>query len=154
MIQKYFSSIGLVCVMAIFIGITGGCKKTTENVTNNILEQYFEQNILNRDFIVNLATDSSVDITDQFSGYKFKLFKNTLYDGPMTATNDTLIFNGTWASNADYGKLDITFNPSPDLPLSFAFINRSWRFVQKSIPIMKLAPWGTTDPKELQMERQ
>ena len=148
---KAFLQSPLLIILILILTLGSACKKSTENVTESILEQYFEQNILNRDFIVKLAVDSTDTITSQFDGYKFKLFKNTLYDGPMTATKNGLIYNGTWSSNSDYGQLIITL---PSSPADFFFLNRSWRFTRKAIPVMELAPWGTTDPKILQMERQ
>ena len=130
-----------------------GCKKGTPEITENLLEQYFELNILNNDFIVKYALDTSSNITSQYDGYIFRLFRNTLYDGPMTAVKDGVTYNGTWSSNSDYGKLVITLAHPTD-PDIFRFLNRQWRFTRKAIPLMELAPWGSTDPKILHMERQ
>lgn len=132
--------------------ISSGCKKTQEKIVSNFLEQYFEDNILNRDYIVNYAKDQGTDISSQFEGYTFKLYKNTYYDGPMTATKDGVTITGTWSCNSDYGKLTISLT-QPNPPTEFTFLNREWRFTQKAIPIMKLAPWGSTADTELDMER-
>jgi hypothetical protein len=131
---------------------TSSCKKSIETVQENILEQYFEQNILNRDFRVKLATDTGTDLTLNYDGYLFKLLKNTLYDGEMTGTKNSMVYHGHWSSNADYSKLTIIFE-TPAPPVEFDFIMRSWRFTRKAVPVMELAPWGTTDPKILHMER-
>ncbi len=127
-----------------------GCKKAVETQQQNVLQQYFEENILNKDFVVHLASDNGADITAQFNGFVFKLTKNTLLAGPMTASNSLLTFSGTWAANEDYSKLTINL---PTTITSFAFLNREWRFTKKAIPIMELAPWGTTEPKILHMQR-
>jgi hypothetical protein len=130
-----------------------GCsKKDINNITGNTLEQYFEDNILNRDFVVDLATDTANDITTQYNGYIFRLLKNTLYDGPMTAIRNGTTYTGTWSSNSDYSKLIININ-QPSVPAEFIFLNRQWRFTSKDLPVMKLAPWGTTDPKVLYIRR-
>lgn len=129
------------------------CKKTTETITaaqRSLAEQYFEANILNQNFVVHLATDNGTDLTSQYSGFTFKLFKNTLLDGPMTGVKGGVTYNGTWSCNDDYSKLVITLNGG--LP-EFVFLNREWRFTKKAIPIMELAPWGTTEPKVLHMEK-
>lgn len=141
--------------IALAVGIAllfSACKKAEETYVANIFEQYFEQNILNRDFIVNFAKDRGTVITDQYAGYTFKLFKNTYYDGPMTAVKGTDTLRGTWGSTPDYGKLiiQITQPASPDM----TFINRDWRFAEKALPIMKLAPWGSSEDSELYMERR
>ena len=128
------------------------CEKAKDNYVKNLLEQYFETNILNRDFIVNYASNDSIDITSQYNGWVFRLLKNTYYDGPMTATKNGTVITGTWTSNEDFGKLVINLT-QPNIPSEFNFLNRQWRFTSKAIPIMKLAPWGTTDPKVVHMQR-
>lgn len=129
------------------------CKKVKEDFTEDILQQYFEQNILNRDFIVRLATNNGTDLTTDYDGYVFRLLKNTYYDGPMTASkNGVILYTGTWSSNEDFGKLVITLN-QPSTPTEFNFLNRQWRFAEKALPVMKLAPWGSTAPIVLHMER-
>ena len=70
----------------------------------------------------------------------------------MTGTKDGIVYTGTWVSNADYSQLAININ-SPSVPPEFIFLNRVWRFTKKSLPIMELAPYGTTDPKVLHMRR-
>ncbi len=128
------------------------CKKTEEVYVANVFEQYFEQNILNKNFIVNNAKDQGTEITSQFAGDTFMLFKNTYYDGPMTARINGSTYTGTWSSNTDYGKLVISIT-QPTTPSSLIFINREWRFTEKAFPIMKLAPWGSNDSTSLYMER-
>lgn len=132
--------------------LIGGCKKTKDDVTQNILQQYFDTNILNRDFKVKLATQDTTDLTSNFTGYVFRLMKTTNYDGPMTAKRNDSTYTGTWNTNDDFGKLTINLT-APFIPQSFVFLNRSWRFTKKALPVMELAPWGTTDSTVLHMER-
>jgi hypothetical protein len=134
-----------------FLLLLSSCKKNPISAANrSLLEQYFEDNILNKDFIVQLATDTANDLTPQYNGYTFKLLKNTLLDGPMTAVKGTTTYTGTWSCNDDYSKLIITL---PNTVPVFIFLNREWRFTKKAVPLMELAPWGTTDPKVLHMQR-
>lgn len=141
-----------IALLISFLLVFSSCKKTQEVYVANVFEQYFEQNILNKNFIVNYAKDRGTDITTQFAGDTFMLFKNTYYDGPMKAVKNGVTYTGTWSSNSDYGKLVISINqPSP--PAEFNFINRDWRFTEKALPVMKLAPWGSTDSTSLYMER-
>lgn len=139
--------------------IATSCKKAVEQKTENILQQYFEQNILNRDFKVVRAIDDTIhNRTAEYSSYIFRLEKNTTTnsntDGPMKATvNGTDVCTGTWSCTEDYGKLGINLT-IPTTPPSFTFINRSWKFTEKAFPVMKLAPWGTTAHDTLYMERQ
>jgi len=146
----YRSRFIIAILLAVLLLLMSCSKQALIDQNRSLLEQYFEDNILNKDFKVQLATDTSADLTAQFSGYTFKLIKNTLLDGPMTATIGTTTLTGTWSCNDDYSKLVITL---PTSVAAFTFLNREWKFTKKAIPIMELAPWGTTDPKVLHMER-
>lgn len=115
------------------------------------LEQFFETNVLNRNFVVSLAQDSSGDITSDYSGYIFVLLKTDFYHGPLKVTKGSAEYDGTWTADSDYGKLTIAL---PDTPQIFQFLTRDWRFVKKDIPTLQLAPWGTTQPYLLNMTRQ
>jgi hypothetical protein len=138
-------------VFASGILVFESCKKG-DSPTEQVYEQYFEQNVLNSDFVVHLAVDNSTDITADYSGWVFRLLKNTYYDGPMTATKNGTTYTGTWQCPTDYGKLTILIN-QPSLPAGFSFINREWRFVKKELPIMQFAPWGSSADTKLHMRR-
>ena len=143
---RFVIALGLAAVL-----LLSGCgKDALTEVNKSLLEQYFEDNILNKDFNVEMATDNGTNITAQFSGYTFVLAKNTLRDGPMTATMGSTVLTGTWSANEDYSKLVISL---PNSVTAFSFLNREWKFTKKAIPIMELAPWGTTEPKVLHMQR-
>lgn len=137
-------------VIIMFTAVIGCGKKAIEAVQTTYLQQQFEDNILNKNFRVQLATDSGVDLTSQYTGYTYVLYKSTYYNGPMTAVKNGITYTGSWSCNEDYSKLAISF---PSTPSEFIFLNRGWRFTKKSLPIMELAPWGTTDPKVLHMEQ-
>ena len=132
--------------------LLSGCSKNpaSDPYTQSLYQQYFEQNILNRDYRVSLATDSGLDITSRYNGYTFRMLKSTLQNGPITVSNSLLNYTGTWSCNDDYSKLVITLPASPP---EFIFISREWRFTKKDVTVMELAPWGTTDPKVLHMLR-
>ncbi|MEO7264229.1 MAG: hypothetical protein ABIW38_04920 [Ferruginibacter sp.] len=140
-------------LLALLILLLQSCSKTgSAAATDDLLKQYFETNVLNRDFKVYLATDNGTDLTAQFDNYIFRLMKNTYFDGPMTGIKNGVTISGTWSSNEDFSKLVITLT-QPATPPEFAFINRQWRFTRKAFPVMELAPWGSTDPKVLHMMR-
>lgn len=147
MINRLAVFLTLTTVLFVF---TDCSKSKIEAVQVSYAQQQFEDNILNKNFRVHLASDNGTDLTSQYTGYTFVLFKSTYYNGPMTAVKNAVTFNGTWSSNDDYSKLTIIF---PSAPPEFVFLNRDWRFTKKALPIMELAPWGTTEPKVLHMER-
>ena len=139
---------------ALLLLLSGSCKKLAAAAgSQSALESLFEENILNRNFIVHLATDNGTDLTSQFAGYNFILTKTTsYYNGPITGSKTGVTYTGTWGCNDDFSKLTISLT-SPAAPPEFIFINRSWRFTKKAFPIMELAPWGSTEPKVLHMKR-
>jgi hypothetical protein len=129
--------------------LAASCKKSTEG-GNALLERYFEENVLNRNFIVSLAKDHSTNLTANYSGYIFVLLKTDFYHGPLKATKNNITYEGTWSSNDDYSKLTIKL---PATPSEFGFLTRDWRFTSKSLPVLNLAPWYSRDPIELNMTR-
>lgn len=139
----------LVCI-TISMFFMACSKSTVEAAQANYYQKQFEDNILNKNFRVHLATDNGTDLTAQYTGYTFVLYKSTYYNGPMTGVKNGTTYNGTWSSNDDYSKLVITFSSAPP---EFIFLNREWKFTKKALPIMELAPWGTLEPKVLHMER-
>ena len=42
------------------------------------LEKFFEENVLNKDFVVNFASDNGVDLTANYNGYTFKFRSNSI----------------------------------------------------------------------------
>ena len=141
----------LAIVFAALLLLTSCSKSSSGN--NALLESFFVSNVFNRGFIVKHATDSSVDITSLYANDTFVLKSDTsYYAGAMTASKNGTIYTGTWSSNSDYSKLNINID-SPSIPTEFIFLNRAWRFTKKDIPEMQLAPWGSTDPKVLYMDR-
>jgi hypothetical protein len=139
----------------IFTVSLSSCSKELQDVlnggTSSVLEQYFEANVINQNFVISLAVNNGVDITSSYSGYVCKMLKTDYYHGPCQITKGTSVYMGTWSSNNDYSKLVITL---PTTPSIFVFLNREWRFTKKALPEMELAPWGTTEPLVLHMLRQ
>ncbi len=146
----YRSRFIIVILLSIVLLLASCSKSAIEAKAISAVQQYFEDNVIGRDFRIELATDNGTDITSQYTGFLFRLTKNTSYDGPFTATMGATVYSGTWSSNEDYSKLVISL---PTAPPSFAFLIREWKFTKKSFPIMELAPWGTTEPDVLHMER-
>ena len=139
-------SLILLCALQI-----AGCKKTTKSDPANLLQQYFDANILGQIFTVTLASDNGTDLTANYNGYTFKLVKTDYYHGPVEAKYGSNTYSGSWSANEDYSKLIITL---PNTPMIFNFLSREWRFTSKNVPELDLAPWGSTDPVILHIYRQ
>lgn len=145
-LKNIFIPILLISVVVLF-----SCKKQVQSIQQSTLEKYFSTYVIGSNFTVTLAKDSSDDITNVYDGYTFVLLKTDLYHGPLKATIGQNEYMGTWATNDDYSKLDISL---PDSIPEFRFLSRSWRFTKKTNPTLELAPWGSSDPVVLYMTRQ
>ena len=141
----------IVIIFSVLLLLTG-CSKSagTDPLSQNLYEQFFEQNILNHDYRVKLATDNGIDLTAQYSSYTFRLLKSTTFNGPVTVSSGLANYTGSWSCNDDYSKLTISL---PASPAEFIFMTREWKFTKKDLSVMELAPWGTTELKVLHMER-
>lgn len=141
-----------ILVLMIAVASFFGCKKA--DTTSSVLEDYFEDNVLNRNFSITYAMDNGTVITGDYAGYIFLLKKGSdYYNGPLVVTRDGTVITGSWSSNSDYGKLRITLPASPE---SFKFLTRDWRFTSKKLPTLKFSPWGSADATStaLTMERE
>lgn len=127
----------------------GACKKEKNSGTQ--AEKLFEQNILHRPFVVDLAEEDGRNITATFRGYHFILMKTDYYHGPLRAIHDGSVITGSWSTNDDFSKLVIEL---PAGTAQFDFLSTSWRFTKKGLPVMKLAPWGAASNKVLHMRRE
>ena len=143
-------------IIAVFFALSilllQSCSKTGVSPTEQLYQKYFEENVLNSDFRVSLATDNGSDSTMKYDGWVFKLYKNTFLEGPMTAIKNGITYTGSWQCNEDYGKLIINIT-QPSVPASFTFLNREWRFTKKDLPTIEFAPWGSLAPIVLHMQR-
>jgi hypothetical protein len=131
--------------------MTTSCKRDSSPQANPLLEQYFETNVLNTNFIVSLATNNGTDITSNYNGYVFVLLKTDFFHGPLQATKNGTTLTGTWSCNDDYSKLTIIL---PNPPAEFGFLSRAWKFTSKNFPTLALAPWGSSEALVLHMFRQ
>ena len=130
--------------------ISFSCKKI-QKLNQSLLEKYFEKYVIGNDFKVTLAKDSTADLTSEYNDYKFVLLETDLYHGPLKAISSSNEYLGTWSTNSDYSKLDISL---PDSIPAFKFLSRSWRFTKKGNPTLQLAPWGSSAPVVLHMTHQ
>jgi hypothetical protein len=144
--KKIFTFLFLVPIV-----LTFSCKKSIDSISQSLLEKYFEKYIIGSDFVVTLAKDSTSDITANYKDYKFVLLETDLYHGPLKAVKGNNEYMGTWKTNEDYSKLDISL---PDSIPVFRFLSRSWKFTKKENPTLQLAPWVSSYPIVLHMTRQ
>ncbi len=142
--MKRRSSCLLLLCMCLFLCVDTSCrkKKIEEKVYEpSFLNKYFEENILNRDITISIAKFEGRDTTPMYSGYVFKLLKNTYYDGPFEARLNGTTYTGTWSCNDDYSKLILDIKKTGALE----WVSITWKFTSKSTTTLELAPWFNTD---------
>ena len=143
--------ISLFCCMA--LSITNCKKLALLSGDPTAMEQFFAENVLNKNFAVSFASNDNTDITNTFSDYTFSFSKtNSFYEGTITAKKTGFSYTGTWSCNSDFSKLTININ-TPTTPAELVFVNRAWKFTQKDTKIMKLAPWDDNSAKVLHIIR-
>lgn len=149
-----FNTIIAIALTACILLCLGSCKKLELLAGNkSALEQYFADNVLKRDFIVDFASDNGNDITSQYQGYSFVLTKgDTYYSGELTALKNGVSYSGSWSTPEDFSKLTINLT-KPTIPNEFIFLNRVWKFTKKVPPVLQLAPYGSSEDKILYMRR-
>ncbi|MGG9972707.1 hypothetical protein ACQ33O_13020 [Ferruginibacter sp. SUN002] len=149
----FYRSRFFIALISALLLLLCSCNKSADDYTITDFQKYFEANILNKDFVVYYASDNGTELTSNYIGYTFVLTKTTSYfDGPITGTKGSDVYTGTWSSNEDYSKLTINLT-DPSIPTEFIFLNRPWKFTDKTFPVLELAPWGTSEPKVLKMQR-
>jgi len=138
----------LTCILTLLL--LNACNKGSD-VTPQSTQSEFENNYLNRNYTIHLATDNGTDLTAQYNGFVFRLVKGNPQDGIMTASKNGNTWTGSWSTNADYTQLGITL---PGSVPEFLFLVRNWKFTHKGIPILELVPLNGPDPKVLHLQRQ
>lgn len=129
----------LLCIL--FAGACSKKKIEEKAYEPSTLNKVFEDYILNKDITVTQASLDGRDTTPMFSGYVFKLLKNTYYDGPFEARHNGQTYTGTWQSNDDYSKLILNIQGTGALQ----WVSISWKFKSKSANSLELIPWFDTD---------
>jgi hypothetical protein len=148
---KYKVRFIIALIFAAVLLLVCGCAKPS--ASNPLVQSFFTENVFNRQFIVQFASDSGIDITNQFVQDTFVLKTDTSnFEGDIIASHNGADYTGTWSSNSDYSELIINLATS-STPAEYVFLNRAWKFTKKDIPVMQLAPWGSTDPKVLYMQQ-
>ena len=149
-LKNILTSTLLCCMLLTF----SSCKKL-ELLTGSksAMEQFFADNVLDKNFVISFASDSTADITNTFSGYTFKFSKTTsFYDGTIVAAKAGATYTGAWITNSDFSKLTINLT-TPAIPNELVFLNRAWKFTKKDLDLMILAPWFDDGPKVLRIKK-
>jgi len=134
-----------VILCLLWISVFCSCKKhktIEEKVYEpSFLNKYFEDNILNRDITISMAKFEGRDTTPMYSGYVFRLLKNTYYDGPFQAKLNDSTYTGTWQCNEDYSKITLNIKNTGALQ----WVSISWKFTNKTTTVLEMIPWFNTD---------
>jgi hypothetical protein len=121
-----------------------------DSATQAYIEQMFALLVLDKKIRVVLAVDSSgKNITPTYDNHDIFLRKETFYKGPLEVFANGTKYVGTWESNTDYSLLDLKIEGLPE----FEFYQTLWRFTQKSIDLLKIAPVQNPGQKQLHLKK-
>jgi hypothetical protein len=121
-----------------------------DSATRAYMEKIFEAMVLNQPVRIILAVDSSGNnITPNYQDMVIYLRKETYYNGPLEILAKGTKHMGTWKSNSDYSRLDLSITGLPE----FAFFDKTWRFTYKSQTLLKIAPVLNPGKKTLHLEK-
>ena len=123
------------------IAVAPAVARKSKDLTVNILEQYFEQNILNRDFRVYRHQPGNWYYFPLMTAIYSACWKYELWRPDDRIKTARYLYTGKFLgklTNKTLGKLVITWIPQL-LPAEFVFPQPSMAFYGR-VPIMKLAP--------------
>ena len=114
------------------------------------MEKIFEATVLNQPIRIILAVDSAGNnITADYQDMIIYLRKDTYYNGPLEILAKGTKHMGTWGSNSDYSRLNLSIQGLPE----FVFFDNPWRFTYKSATLLKIAPVTNPGKKTLHLEK-
>jgi hypothetical protein len=121
-----------------------GCKKTIENAQEDIIIKAMTDG----QWVITSFTHNGVNITSDFSAYKFQYYSNKTVDA---INNGTVEKTGTWDGNASTLSIAANFT-NANYPLSL--INGSWHIDNNSWTFVEASQNAGTETKTLRLEKQ
>ncbi|HUR10466.1 MAG TPA: hypothetical protein VM012_03815 [Flavitalea sp.] len=120
-------------VFMIIALVTGSsCKKTIDNKKKDLLIEAMTNGV----WLVDLYTESGVDITADFAGYEFQF----LEDGTVMGTKNSVMTHGTWVGDFNSQTISSQF---PGAPAPLGKLNGTWKitdsyldYVKSEMPVM------------------
>lgn len=148
-----FTKIKILMLCCLTLLCLSSCKKLALlSGDKTALEAFFAENVLNRNFVVDFASENGTDKTSEYKGYVFVLTKgDTYYAGVLTGIKNNQTYTGTWSTTENFSQLVINLN-SPSIPNEFIYLNRTWKFTKKIPPVLQLTP-DVAEDKVLYMRR-
>ena len=128
----------------IFIILLAGCKKTIDNVQEDLVIKAMTDGR----WIVTNFTLNATNITVDFATYKFKYYSNKTVDATK---NGTLEKTGTWDGNAATMTTSANFAGAV-YPLSL--INGSWQIVRNGWTYVEATQTIGSDTKTMRLDKE
>ena len=131
-------------IVFIFIIFLAGCKKTIDNVQEDLVIKAMTDGR----WIVTNFTLNATNITADFTTYKFKYYSNKTVDA---IKNGTVEKTGTWDGNAATMTTSANFTGAV-YPLTL--INGSWQIVRNGWTYVEATQTIGSDTKTMRLDKE
>jgi hypothetical protein len=121
-----------------------GCKKTVENIQEDLVIKAMTDG----QWVITSFTRNSLNITADFSTYKFKYYSNKTVDA---IKNGTVEKTGNWDGNASTMTTLASF-PAPTYPLDL--INGTWNIINNSWTYVVATQTNGSETKTMRLDKQ
>ena len=124
---------------------------STDNVTS--AQKAFDLLVLGKQFYMKKGLDTSGnDLTSQYADQIYILEKLTYTNGPAKVIIGADTYTGTWKSNEDYSKLELSVAGRSD----FDFFSIPWRITLKTYTGLTMVPQDAPNAgkKTMQLEKK
>lgn len=131
-------------IVFVFIILLAGCKKTIDNVQEDLVIKAMTDGR----WIVSNFTLNATNITADFATYKFKYYSNKTVDA---IKNSTVEKTGTWDGNAATMSTSANFTGAV-YPLSL--INGSWQIIRNGWTYVEATQTIGSDTKTMRLDKE
>ena len=137
-------SIKLLTSITVVLLIFTDCKKTIQNIQEDLVVKAMTDG----QWAVTSFTRNGINITSDFSTYKFKYYSNKTVDA---INNGVVEKTGTWDGNASTSTTWASF-PGAVYPL--VLINGSWHITRNSWTYVEATQSDGVDTKIMRLDKQ
>ncbi len=128
----------------LLVVLFAGCKKTVENVQEDLVVKAMTDG----QWVVTSFTQNGINITSDFTSYKFKYYSNKTVDA---IKNGTVEKTGTWDGNANTMTTSANFTGA-GYPLYL--INGNWHIDNNSWTFVVATQTNGSESKTMRLDKQ
>ena len=124
--------------------LLGSCEKAVEKIGEDLVIKAMTDG----QWRITKFTQNSIDITSNFSGYKFQYYSNKTVDAILNGVTER---SGTWDGNAS---AMTTYANFPGATNPILLINGTWNITKNSWTYVEATQTNGTEVKTLRLDKQ